>query len=223
MASCILHAINSDLLSTEKRHLVVFSDNCAGQLKNRMLVYLYMILIVSDHFDVIEHKFLVSGHSFSAADRDFALIEKKVRRARIDNLEDVKNVIASARTKKPFKILDLCDKPIFDFGTASSNLLDTRDLRIISAAWLRIEKSNPTSVQCKNSFDPNENFRSISILPRDMTPAYFLTNVLNIEALDTIPAIKMKKLEDLVTMLDYLEPEKHDFFEQIFIEQISIQ
>lgn len=223
MASCILQALNSELLSTQKRHLVIYSDNCAGQLKNRMLLYLYVMLIVTGQFDVIDHKFLVSGHSFSAADRDFALIEKKAKIARIDTLDDVKSVIASARKKNPFKILDLTAKPLFDFGTASSNLLDTKDLRITSASWLRVESSNPTAVQCKNSFDPTENFRNVSILPRNMKPEEFLSKITDLQALDEIPLIKTSKLDDLINMMDYLDESKHGFFEDIFIEQISIR
>lgn len=70
MASCLLHAINSGTLDTQSKHLMDWSDNnCGGQLKNRMLVCLYMILISWDVFYVIEHKFLLSGHSFSSADR----------------------------------------------------------------------------------------------------------------------------------------------------------
>lgn len=70
MVSYLLHAINSGTLDTQSKHLMVWSDNNrGGQLKNRMLVCLYMMLISWDVFYVIEHKFLLSGHSFSSADR----------------------------------------------------------------------------------------------------------------------------------------------------------
>ncbi|KAG8293833.1 hypothetical protein J6590_010831, partial [Homalodisca vitripennis] len=86
-------AINSGLLPNHKKHLVVWSDNCAGQLKNRMLIFLYLYMVVKGIFESVQHKFLLSGHSFSVADRDFAIIEKKCRSARMQVMEDLQKVI----------------------------------------------------------------------------------------------------------------------------------
>lgn len=107
IASCLLHAFNGGFLNTSKRTLIVYSDNCAGQIKNRMFVYLYMLLIVHGFFDTIEHKFLISGHSFSASDRDFALIEKRAKTEKLEVPDDVKRCIESARTIRPFTTLDM--------------------------------------------------------------------------------------------------------------------
>lgn len=56
MASCLFQALNSGLLSTDKKHLVAWSDNCAGQLKNRMLVFLNKYLVAIGMFETIEHQ-----------------------------------------------------------------------------------------------------------------------------------------------------------------------
>ena len=79
MASCLLQAINTETLKTNKRNLSIWSDNCGGQLKNRMLLCLYIFLVSCGVMDNIEHTFLLSGHSYSSADRDFGIIEKKQR------------------------------------------------------------------------------------------------------------------------------------------------
>uniref|UniRef100_A0A1B6LD94 DUF7869 domain-containing protein n=1 Tax=Graphocephala atropunctata TaxID=36148 RepID=A0A1B6LD94_9HEMI len=107
MASCLFQASNSGVLSTHKRKLCVWSDNCAGQIKNRMLLFMYKYLVASGMFDEVEHKFLISGHSFSSADRDFALIEKTAKHSKMESVEDVKKVIERARPSKPFKVLDM--------------------------------------------------------------------------------------------------------------------
>ncbi|CAH1115708.1 unnamed protein product [Psylliodes chrysocephalus] len=109
MASCLLQALNTGLLATYKRKLCVWSDNCAGQLKNRMLLFLYIFLVATGKFDTIDHKFLISGHSFSASDRDFVIIEKRARVSKLNNVEDVKKCIFTARPKHPFKLLDMGD------------------------------------------------------------------------------------------------------------------
>ncbi|KAL4084377.1 hypothetical protein QTP88_028200 [Uroleucon formosanum] len=77
IALCLMQAINSGHLSFYKRHLTVWSDNCAGQLKNRMLLFLCIWLVANGTFDTIEHTFFISGYSYSASDRDFATIEKR--------------------------------------------------------------------------------------------------------------------------------------------------
>lgn len=64
MASCILQALNSGLLPNRKTNLIVWSDNCSGQIKNRMLIFLYMYIVERGIFKSVEHKFLLSGHSF---------------------------------------------------------------------------------------------------------------------------------------------------------------
>ncbi|KAJ8941649.1 hypothetical protein NQ314_010293 [Rhamnusium bicolor] len=77
IASTILKVLNSGI--TEEKHLLVWSDNCAGQNKNRMVIYVLVFLVLHQVFDTIEYNFLISGHSFMCCDRDFALIEKRKR------------------------------------------------------------------------------------------------------------------------------------------------
>lgn len=70
IASCVFEALNSN--PTMKRKLTIWSDNCVGQNKNKMLLFLWIYLTLTDKFDEINHKYLVSGHSFLSCDRDFA-------------------------------------------------------------------------------------------------------------------------------------------------------
>ncbi|KAG8246272.1 hypothetical protein J6590_087986 [Homalodisca vitripennis] len=79
-------------------------------------------------FESVQHKFLLSGHSFSVADRDFAIIEKKCRSARMQVMEDLQKVIEEARPSKPFKVLKMADH-FFDFDKAASSCIDTKKTR----------------------------------------------------------------------------------------------
>jgi len=108
-----MQAINSGHLSSYKRHLTVWSDNCAEQLKNRMLLFLYTWFVANGTFDTIEHTFFISGHSYSASDRDFATIEKRAKRCKLFNVNDVKHAICSSRLDRPFKVIDMGEKNIF--------------------------------------------------------------------------------------------------------------
>ena len=94
-------------------------------------------------FDIIDHKFLIYGHSFSSWHRDFAIIEKRAKCCKLITLEDVKNASATARIQQPFKILDMGEKPFMDFDRAASMFIDTSKLGISKASWLHITKDHP--------------------------------------------------------------------------------
>ncbi|KAJ8886842.1 hypothetical protein PR048_013054 [Dryococelus australis] len=50
-------------------------DNCVGQNKNHMIVFLLLFLVAIGLFEHTEQRFLVSGDSFLPCDIDFAVIE----------------------------------------------------------------------------------------------------------------------------------------------------
>lgn len=50
---------------------------------------MYLYLVATGMFTEIEHKYLVSGHSFSSADRDFAHIEKKEKHSNMESIDDI--------------------------------------------------------------------------------------------------------------------------------------
>lgn len=62
IASCLLKVLNMGI--TEKKTLIIWSDNCAEQNKNRMMVFLCLFLVAVGLFECIEQRFLVNGHSF---------------------------------------------------------------------------------------------------------------------------------------------------------------
>lgn len=65
IASILLKYLSS-IDTTDQKDLVIFTENCGGQNKNWQ----------SKIFRTIEHRFLISGHTYLPCDRDFALIEK---------------------------------------------------------------------------------------------------------------------------------------------------
>ncbi|PSN50101.1 hypothetical protein C0J52_04716 [Blattella germanica] len=52
----------------------------------------------------------MSGHSFSASDRDFSLIEKREKCSKMTTVEDVNTVILVARPSRPYRVLDTSEK-----------------------------------------------------------------------------------------------------------------
>ena len=75
IASCLIKYIET--IPPDVKHLIAYSDGCAGQNKNHQLQLLWMRLVVKGRFEHIEHKFLEVGHTFLPSDRCFGNIEKR--------------------------------------------------------------------------------------------------------------------------------------------------
>ncbi|XP_065172713.1 uncharacterized protein, partial [Atheta coriaria] len=72
VVSCILKHIKK--LRSEK-HIIAYSDMCTGQNRNIKvaLMWLKIVQALTNNVEIIDHKFLISGHSFLPNDRDFAV------------------------------------------------------------------------------------------------------------------------------------------------------
>ena len=214
MASCLLQVLNCGLLNTYKNNMCVWSDNCAGQLKNKMLLFLYIFLVCHGIFDVVDHKFLISGHSFSASDRDFALIEKRAKRSKLYNMQDVMNAIVTARPSHPFKVLNMGDeKTFFDFDAASSALLDTSKLGISKASWLRVSKDDPGFVLYKRNYSDIAPWEKCRVLKPGITIASIKNATLT--SLPTTIPLSAPKKKDLTTMLAFLDDRSREYYTNI--------
>jgi len=63
------------------KELICYSDCCGGQNRNIKLALFWNYVVQNKKFTVtsVDHKFLVSGHTFLPNDQDFGLIEKNKR------------------------------------------------------------------------------------------------------------------------------------------------
>jgi len=61
IASCLFNALTSPAHNniTSKRILTVWSDNCIGQNKNKIMLFLWIYLTVAGKYNEINHTFLI--------------------------------------------------------------------------------------------------------------------------------------------------------------------
>ena len=78
VGSCLLQYAQA--LPSSNKHLIAFSDNCGGQNKNHNIIKFWMHIISTTSIAEIDHKFLISGHSYMECDQDFGVIEKSKKR-----------------------------------------------------------------------------------------------------------------------------------------------
>lgn len=120
VTSMLLHYLNNTDLS--KDHLVIFSDGCAGQNKNHVMVYFqYLLVHCLKVFKKVTHIFPIRGHSFLPNDQDFALIEKKKRISSPEVPEHWDQLIRESREKpSPFTVINMTQDKFFDIQKACS-------------------------------------------------------------------------------------------------------
>lgn len=101
IASCLykLFTCNEIGYTTDKKKLILWSDNCCGQNKNQAVLAMFLVLIAKGFFTEITHKFPVKGHTFLDCDRDFAIIEKAKERAKPLIPKDIIEMITNAGKK----------------------------------------------------------------------------------------------------------------------------
>lgn len=103
VASLLLHFLNNHL-RPEVRDIYIFTDNCASQNKNYVLVQFLYTLVATEKFRLIQHRYPEPGHSFLPCDRSFGIIEQEKRKhEKIYLPKDYVEIIK--KTSKNFKVI----------------------------------------------------------------------------------------------------------------------
>lgn len=137
ICSCIQKFVNT-FVPQDVCKLFIFSDNCSGQNKNFTLLIFYLSLIHSKRLKEITHIYFTAGHNYMAADRDFALIEKNMRRhSYIFTPDEHKEIIKNTKSSEtPFQVVDMQQDDFRDFDSLKQYVTrrNPTRLRFIDAA-----------------------------------------------------------------------------------------
>lgn len=207
IASRLLRVLNMDV--THKRNLIIWSDNCAGQNKNKMVVYVMLFLVSNGVFDTIQQNFLTSGHSFMACDRDFALIEKRKRVMKSFVPNDLHEVIKLAKYNPPFAIVNMENLGFFNISNAADEVINTKTLNISRVVQIRIDSRKPGKVPTKETFNDLEDWKETLVLKKGKTTADLKGNL---TLLAQESKITDNKKKSLASMIPYLRQQEHKEF-----------
>lgn len=199
---------------TTKKKIEMWCDNCAGQNKNKMLVFAMFYLVASGWFESIECRFLVSGHSFMPCDQDFAMIEKRKKRVAAMVPTEIKEMIQSSKLNNPFEVVDIEDGDIIDFSVMANQFLNTTKMGISNVTGIKVTMQSLLKgcILTKLTYGDIENWQEMKVAKRGV-------NLMNIP--EDLPKVKTgrvideKKANDLLKMLDYLEPKYREFYTQL--------
>lgn len=217
VGSCLLYYIKNFVTSTS---LILYSDQCGGQNRNIKLSLLCNYITASPDFKVekIDHKFLVSGHSYLPCDQDFGLIEKQKKfHPRIFIPEEWQTVIRNARKKNPFTVIEMKKSDFISTKILERNITNRKTseaktkVEWLKIQWLRFRKESPYTIQYKYSNSEDSYFDTIDISKRKQTsqdnqlPLLYPTgNIIN-----------DKKKQNLLELMALIPPIYHNFYKNI--------
>lgn len=84
-----------------RRKLVIHCDNCAGQNRNRFVIWFCSSIVSIDMFDQVELDLLIAGHTKNECDDAFGCTKKKLRRTDVAIPRKMQDLInSSSKTAK---------------------------------------------------------------------------------------------------------------------------
>lgn len=177
IASCILRWAEENI-GTEVEELIVWSDNCAGQNRNFIIVSAYVwILRTIPTLKSISHKFLLKGHTHMEVDGVHSVIErakKLVSQTQTMMVPwDWQQFVRQCRFKDLIKLYDMTldnfknFKSLYEGKTAplknNKTNKDKEHFLISEAVELQLRSSEPNELYYKTNFE--EEYKIVDIKP----------------------------------------------------------
>ncbi|KAK3931942.1 Sporozoite surface protein 2 [Frankliniella fusca] len=139
IASALSHFIDK-LVENGHKELILYSDNCSGQNKNRYVFAMFQQKAVL-HGIKITHRFLEPGHTHMDADTIHARIENSTRLKEIMDFEDWVNAISEAKETLPaYNVIKLKQSIIFDHKNLVSLQNWKTDMKGQEVKWSKVRE-----------------------------------------------------------------------------------
>lgn len=219
ISSCLLKHFKNN--AADKKHIILYSDACTGQNRNLKVALMLMKLTQDSNIEVIDHKFMTSGHSYLPNDSDFGIIEKAAKNRTMFVPNDWYEVMTTAKKKNKF-ILVRMDKRDF-FSTAALEKVITKrkkdeenkDVNWLSIQWLRYEKNKPYKILYKYTLNTDIEFSCLNLKPTKPGRQFDFKNIHLQQLYNSSRVISNLKIRDMLYLLKYIPPVHHSFFAEL--------
>ena len=222
ISSCIFTYLRGN--PTSATHLIAYSDSCGGQNRNINMVCFWMYVVASSEFPytVVDHKFMLSGHSYLPNDRDFGGIETaRRRRSTIIIPEDWYTLVEDARRTNRFRVQRmeqahfLSVEPLVKLIVNRKVTVTGGKVEWLNMHWIRVEKDSPYAFKYRVSHNDLEEWNVVDVRPKRVGRPQDMGRV-SLPPLYSSPRpINAAKVKDLHSLLHYVPPVHHDFYKAL--------
>lgn len=225
VASCLMKWISN--LPNDVTEITIWSDNCAGQNRNTMLFCMYLYAVKKiPHIQVINHKFLLTGHTHMKVDAVHATIEKKKKKLSTMSIQTPREwaqFIRTCQTKnKPFLVYEMSQEDFTNWANlyaAKGDFIvrkintDGEPFLSSNAVHLQARKDRPGFLLYKTSFRQDE-FKEINFLRNKRKDLHLSAKLVPLRVNSLIP-IKKEKYDNIMTLLQWVDKENHQYYQNL--------
>jgi hypothetical protein len=227
IATCLLHYFSS--LPKCITHVIMFCDCCGGQNRNKYMVTAWLYALQEcPQLEVMDLKFLTTGHTQMEVDSVHAAIETRQKVVDVYVEHDWHNIIRLARLKDPYKVIPIENSTFIDFKAMNKVIVrnpkvntDGEKINWLKICWLRFSKG-ANAVQYKYNFE--DDFKYIPLIRKTTRNTADLPSQLDATALyQTEMPISANKKRDLLDLCNKgLIPQVyHTYYQSLNGENIT--
>lgn len=206
IASCIWKFIKT--LPSTVKNLILYSDNCGGQNKSHYITKFWLYVVQKTQIEKIDHKFLIVGHSFMECDQDFGIIEKAKKKSHQPIFVPSMWAEMIIKSSRKFTVTQMAQDEILSLAPLEPYFRKNVP-GISKMLWLHFEKKSPFTLFYTNSFNM-VNFFQLNM--KSARPGRPLAELPSLEPIQDKPTIKKVKFDNLQSLLPYVPPIHHAFF-----------
>nr|CAH7716593.1 unnamed protein product [Callosobruchus chinensis] len=224
IGSCIRTHIATYAKGASK--IIAYSDACGGQNRNFKQCLLWLKLLADTAgLETIDHKFMVSGHSFLPNDRDFGHIEQHAKNTVKYVPEYWYSLIKKCRPRKPFCVYEMqktnfvSSKPLEEYVLRRKKNEQNNPVSWLRIQWLHFEKHEAYKIYYKETLNEDWSFEVIN-LQQNRKGAPKLFKNINLPPLyDSPRPVNNNKKKNMEELLQFIPPIHHNFFKDLNIDE----
>ena len=222
VGSCLLRHIKE--MRTTATCLILYSDSCGGQNRNVFILFLLLHIVANPEFpfEIINQKFMVPGHSFLPNDRDFGNIESARRKSQhLFVPEHWYDLVRTARHKNPFTVtpMECCDfVSLKSLAKAFVNRkINTQKQKVdwLQIRWIQVRNDKPLQYRYRFSHNTLEAWKTVDLKRKQKGRPVNIGQVQLEPLYDGARTVNKKKLDDLKSLLPFIPPVHHDFYDEL--------
>ena len=222
VASCLMKHLRE--MNSQADNLVLYSDSCGGQNRNIGIVCTLLYIVASSEFSYkcIDHKFMVSGHSYLPNDRDFSSVETaKRKRDHVYTPVDWYEIIRTARRNNPFHVCEMATSDFVSVNGIKKSITNrkttTHGLKAewLNIRWIQVNKDQPYQFHFRCSHNTLEAWKVVDLKKKSKGRPPVISHIDLPILYEGGRSINKKKLDDIMSLLQFVPPVYHDFYKTL--------
>ena len=159
----------------------------------------------------IDHKFLVSGHSFLPNDADFGVIERTTRKSALYVPDQWYNAIGSCKCSNPFEVVEMKQEAqvsvasLLKHAVIRKKSTDGSKLEWLKIQWIQIRQQEPMKMCYKYMCQDDVPFSCIDFARRDH-PVAPRNHLLRPSLYNRPRNLSVEKAADIEKLMKFVPP-----------------